>query len=81
MLQAHVETHPGAYWETRNNGKALYEARMDIESCADTFDFYASLALQLHGEHYDAGVERFMYLRREPLGVCGGIGAGATHSK
>ena len=64
-----------AHWETRNNGKPLYESVSDLTTAADTFDFYASVAIQMHGEHYDAGVDRFMLVKREPLGVCVGIGA------
>ena len=40
---------------------------------ADALEYYAGLAAAIHGEHYDSG--RFAYTRREPLGVCAGIGA------
>ncbi|KAK6038266.1 hypothetical protein COOONC_24229 [Cooperia oncophora] len=33
-----------ARWEVKTNGKAIYEARVDIESSADTFDFYGGVA-------------------------------------
>lgn len=33
-----------AVWEVKTNGKPIYEARMDIASSADTFDFYAGIA-------------------------------------
>ncbi|VDM41726.1 unnamed protein product [Toxocara canis] len=68
-----------AYWEVRGNGKPIYEARADIESSADTFDFYGGIApAALQGSHIEVpgGPEqRFVYTRREPLGVVAGIGA------
>ena len=30
-------------WECFDNGKPLYEARMDVLSCVDTFRFYAGM--------------------------------------
>src|SRR3546814_5745393 len=43
-------------------------------SGADCIEYYAGLAASLHGEHLDLGGD-FFYTRREPLGVCAGIGA------
>ncbi|KAK6038265.1 hypothetical protein COOONC_24230 [Cooperia oncophora] len=68
-----------ARWEVKTNGKAIYEARVDIESSADTFDFYGGVAAAvLQGDQIDlpgGPTQRFAYTRREPLGVVGCIGA------
>src|SRR5690606_9765030 len=37
--------------------------------------YYAGLAATLHGTHHDLGPSAFAYTRREPLGICAGIGA------
>uniref|UniRef100_A0A915NBH6 Aldehyde dehydrogenase domain-containing protein n=1 Tax=Meloidogyne javanica TaxID=6303 RepID=A0A915NBH6_MELJA len=60
-------------WEVRDNGKPISEAKADILSCADTFEYFAGV--RLAGEHfpYDEQNERFAYTRREPYGVVGAI--------
>lgn len=61
--------------EVQDTGKPISEARdVDITSGADAVEYYAGLAATLHGDHYDLG-GAFAYTRREPLGVCAGIGA------
>ncbi|KAL3119249.1 hypothetical protein niasHT_000193 [Heterodera trifolii] len=69
LIRANLETL--ASCETRTNGKPIAEARVDIESSADTFAFY--------GDFYDIPSDgkgnRFAYTRREPFGVVGCIGA------
>jgi betaine-aldehyde dehydrogenase len=60
--------------EVQDTGKPITEALSDIESTANTLNYFAGLASTLHGEHYDLG-SAFFYTRREPLGVCAGIGA------
>ena len=47
---------------------------VDVASGADCIEYYAGLAASLHGEHVDFGGS-WGYTRREPLGVCAGIGA------
>uniref|UniRef100_A0A7E4W9R9 Aldedh domain-containing protein n=1 Tax=Panagrellus redivivus TaxID=6233 RepID=A0A7E4W9R9_PANRE len=68
-----------AQWEVRTNGKPITEARMDIASSADTFQFFAGVApAALKGDYFDLpgpAYDRFAYTRREPLGVVGCIGA------
>jgi acyl-CoA reductase-like NAD-dependent aldehyde dehydrogenase len=69
-----------ARWEVLTNGKPLSEARLDIDSSADTFAFYGGiLPAQLKGDYFDLPIEgqptRFAYTRREPFGVVGCIGA------
>ncbi len=62
--------------ETLDTGKALQETLVaDAASGADCLDYFASIAATgLDGQHIDLGGS-FAYTRREPLGVCLGIGA------
>ena len=43
-------------------------------SGAECIEYFAGAAATIHGEYYDLG-GAFAYTRREPLGVCAGIGA------
>jgi len=61
--------------EVLDTGKPIQEAEVvDIISGADCIEFFAGVAGSLHGEHHDFGGD-FAYTRREPLGICAGIGA------
>ncbi|PWV62274.1 betaine-aldehyde dehydrogenase [Plasticicumulans acidivorans] len=61
--------------EVLDTGKPIQEAEaVDVLSGADCLEYFAGLAASLHGEHIDLG-SAFAYTRREPLGVCVGIGA------
>ena len=61
--------------EVLDNGKPIQEAEVvDIASGAECLEFFSGVAGSLHGEHYDFGGD-FAYTRREPLGICAGIGA------
>lgn len=61
--------------EVGDTGKPISEAiSVDIHSGADALEYYGGIAASLHGEHYDLGGS-FAYTRREPLGICAGIGA------
>ena len=65
-----------ALLEVQDTGKPLQEANcVDIVTGADVIEYYAGLAASLHGEQQDLGGSNFYYTRREPLGVCAGIGA------
>ena len=56
-------------------GKPIQEAiAVDGLSGADAIEYYAGLAASIHGETFDLG-SAWAYTRREPLGVCVGIGA------
>jgi betaine-aldehyde dehydrogenase len=62
--------------EVIDTGKPIQEApEADIGSAADCFEFFAGLTQIVHGEHMPLGDSVFAYTRREPLGVCAGIGA------
>jgi betaine-aldehyde dehydrogenase len=61
--------------EVLDTGKPISEASVvDVASGADAIEYFAGAAPTLHGHHYDLGAA-FAYTRREPLGVCAGIGA------
>ncbi|WP_028536523.1 betaine-aldehyde dehydrogenase [Paludibacterium yongneupense] len=61
--------------EVADTGKPIQEAvAVDILSAADCIEYFAGLAAAIHGEHHTLK-NAFAYTRREPLGVCLGIGA------
>ncbi|PJK29525.1 betaine-aldehyde dehydrogenase [Minwuia thermotolerans] len=62
--------------ETLDTGKPIAEtAEVDVITGAEMLEYYAGLAPAIHGEHHDFGPDAFAMVRREPLGVCAGIGA------
>lgn len=62
--------------EVLDTGKPLQEANcVDIMSGADVIEYYAGLISGLQGTQQDLGKQAFFMSRREPLGVCAGIGA------
>jgi acyl-CoA reductase-like NAD-dependent aldehyde dehydrogenase len=55
--------------ESRNSGKALADARAEVEGAANTFEYYAGAANKLFGETipvYGTGLD---FTLREPVGV------------
>ncbi|SMF41149.1 betaine-aldehyde dehydrogenase [Pseudogulbenkiania subflava] len=61
--------------EVRDNGKPIQEAEVvDVLSGADCIEYFAGLAASIHGQQF-ALKGAFAYTRREPLGICFGIGA------
>ncbi|MGB0468382.1 MAG: betaine-aldehyde dehydrogenase [Pontibacterium sp.] len=65
-----------ALLEVRDTGKPYQEAvAVDILSGAEVIEYYAGLADKIQGDYQDLGGSNFYYSRREPLGVCAGIGA------
>jgi betaine-aldehyde dehydrogenase len=64
-----------AHLEVLDTGKPIAEAKaVDVLSGAECIEYFAGAAATLHGQHLDLGAS-FAYTRREPLGVCAGIGA------
>ena len=62
--------------ETLDTGKPLSEtAAVDIATGADALEYYAGLAPAVQGDQIPLSDSAFVYTRREPLGVCAGIGA------
>ena len=61
--------------ETYDTGKPFQETSVaDATSGADALEYFGGLAASITGEHIQLG-DDFVYTRREPLGVCVGIGA------
>ncbi len=61
--------------EVRDTGKPWQEAvAVDVVTGADAIEFFAGLAPSIEGNQQDLGGD-FYYTRREPLGICAGIGA------
>lgn len=64
-----------AQLETLDTGKPIQETRVaDWPSGADALEYFAGLAPTVTGETIPLGQD-FVYTRREPVGVCAGIGA------
>lgn len=61
--------------EVLDTGKPWQEASVvDVESGADSIEFFAGLAPSIEGNQQSVDGD-FYYTRREPLGICAGIGA------
>ncbi|MFC0268256.1 betaine-aldehyde dehydrogenase [Kushneria aurantia] len=62
--------------ESMDTGKPLSETTaVDVVTGADQLEYYAGLAAAVEGEQIPIRADSFAYTRREPLGVCAGIGA------
>ena len=62
--------------EMRDTGKPIAETRaVDIVTGADVIEYYAGLAPALEGRQIPLRDDSFVYTRREPRGICAGIGA------
>lgn len=61
--------------ESINNGKPLFQAQSDVEGSCVQIEYFAGLAPTISGQHIQLPAGSFAYTRREPLGVCVGIGA------
>lgn len=61
--------------EVRDSGKPLWEAKYDVTACADAFDYFGGIIRGMSGCHVPLTSSSFATVQREPLGVCGGIGA------
>lgn len=62
--------------EVLDTGKPIHEAReFDLPAAAECLEYYAGLCSTLSGTHHDLPPQAFAYTRREPLGVCVGLGA------
>ncbi len=62
--------------ETLDTGKPIAEtSAVDILTGADVIEYFAGIAQSIYGQHVDLPPTAFAMIRREPLGVCAGIGA------
>ena len=67
--------HELSVLETYDTGKPYQETSVaDATSGADALEYFGGLAASITGEYIPLG-DDFVYTRREPLGVCVGIGA------
>lgn len=55
--------------ECIDTGKAISQARKDVETAARYFEFYAGLADKIGGETIPTRADELVYTRREPFGV------------
>lgn len=70
-----ARNHDLSVLETYDTGKPYQETSVaDATSGADALEYFGGLAAAITGEHIQLG-DDFVYTRREPLGVCVGIGA------
>ncbi|MET4236174.1 betaine-aldehyde dehydrogenase [Bradyrhizobium sp. LA6.10] len=60
--------------ETLDTGRAIQETLGDPAVAANAMEFFGSAVASFYGDYVDLGGS-FGYSRREPLGVCVGIGA------
>jgi betaine-aldehyde dehydrogenase len=61
--------------EVIDTGKPMQEAEaVDVVTGADAVEYFANAASSIEGMQQSLG-EDFLYTRREPLGICAGIGA------
>ena len=62
--------------EVTDTGKPLQEAiAVDIVTGADVIEYFAGLVPAMQGDQQPLSDTQFFYTRREPLGICAGIGA------
>lgn len=62
--------------ESLDTGKTITETNLiDVHMAADTFEYFADLATQIKGEVLPVPADVLDFTLREPLGVCGAIGA------
>ncbi len=59
--------------ETRNNGKPLFESKIDVAMAIETFRYYAGWADKLTGDTLPVSGNFFTYTLREPVGVVAAI--------
>ena len=70
-----ARNHELSVLETYDTGKPYQETSVvDATSGADALEYFGGMAATLTGEHIQLG-EDWVYTRREPMGVCVGIGA------
>jgi len=59
--------------ETRQNGKPLFESKIDVGSTVDTLRYYAGWCDKFGGETVPVEGNFLTYIRHEPVGVVGAI--------
>ncbi len=69
----HERRREMAELETRQNGKTLFESKIDVASTVETLKYYGGWADKVDGAVLPVNGEDFVYTVREPLGVVGAI--------
>jgi aldehyde dehydrogenase (NAD+) len=59
--------------ETLDNGKPIFESKIDTGASANVFFYYAGFATKIHGETFPVSPRSFNYTLREPVGVVAAI--------
>ena len=59
--------------ETQQNGKPLFESKIDVSMTVETLRYYAGWADKLTGATLPVGAGAFVYTLKEPVGVVGAI--------
>ncbi len=59
--------------ETRQNGKPLFESKIDVSSTVETLRYYAGWCDKFGGETVPVDGNFLTYIRHEPVGVVGAI--------
>ena len=59
--------------ETRNSGKPITEAELDIADVAGCFEYYGGLATKIHGDVVPVSDDALALALREPIGVAAQI--------
>ena len=71
-----ARNHDLSVLETQDTGKPYQETSLvDATSGADALEYFGGMAATLTGQHIPLAGGDWAYTRREPLGVCVGIGA------
>jgi len=70
-LAVEVQRDELALIETLDNGKPLASARADVDAAASVLRFYAGAPARLAGPGAASGPDQQVFVRREPVGVCG----------
>lgn len=71
--QIRTETERLATIHQHENGKPISQARDEVETCAEYFEYYAGMTDKLHGDSIPLTEEYVDYTVQEPLGVTGHI--------
>jgi len=73
IMRDHLEDI--ARLDVTDNGKPIWEARMDMESVIGCLEYYGGVAPSVVGQHVKLAGGSWGVASREPLGVVGGVGA------
>ena len=61
--------------EVLDNGKPIWEARMDLDTVISSLEFFGGVAPSIYGQHVKLPNGSFAIISKDPLGVVGGVGA------